>query len=418
MAAEKGSDDVVLGEEPEYEEKLDEAPKSILLSMMKQLTTGMDLSRVTLPTFILEPRSFLEKCSDFMCHGSLILDIGTTPDPVERFLMVTRWYLSGWHFKPPGVKKPYNPILGEVFQCRWDYGGDRGSTYYVAEQVSHHPPISAFHFVNRKAGWVLNAAIKPKSKFLGNSAASILEGEGFLHVLPFGETYKITFPSYYVKGLVLGTLRMEIVGDIAISCEKTGLELALSFKNKGWIRGTNNSVEGKVKQIGSSTTLYKIEGRWDRVLNITDKKSGKTTPFFEVDAEKQRSFTPLVAEPDAQQKYFESRRVWQHVTRALRSNNTDAATEAKNKLEDGQRAGKTERTDKGLEWTPKLFSAVASPQNDPSWMVKTVEYTPFNASDPEEARYGEKLAALAAQGELAVGQGLMTELNPGGYPTG
>lgn len=57
-----------------------------------------------------------------------------------------------------------------------------------------------------------------------------------------GENYKITFPSYYVKGLVLGTLRMEIVGDIAIQCEKSGLELALSFKNKGWIRGTNNSV--------------------------------------------------------------------------------------------------------------------------------------------------------------------------------
>lgn len=64
----------MLGEEPEYEEKLDDAPKSILLSMMRQLTTGMDLSRVTLPTFILEPRSFLEKCSDFMCHGSLILE--------------------------------------------------------------------------------------------------------------------------------------------------------------------------------------------------------------------------------------------------------------------------------------------------------------------------------------------------------
>jgi len=409
----------VLGEEPEYEEKLDDAPKSILLSMMRQLTTGMDLSRVTLPTFILEPRSFLEKCSDFMCHGSLILDIGSTPDPAERFLMVCKWYLSGWHFKPPGVKKPYNPILGEVFTCRWDYGGDKGSTYYVAEQVSHHPPISAFHFVNRKAGWVLNAAIKPKSKFLGNSAASILEGEGHLHVLPFGENYKITFPSYYVKGLVLGTLRMEIVGDIAIQCEKSGLELALSFKNKGWIRGTNNSVEGKVRKIGSSTTLYKIEGRWDRSLTITDKKSGKTTPFFDVDAEKQRSFTPLVAEPEAQQAYFESRKVWTHVTRALRSNSsTEAATEAKNKLEDGQRAGKTERTEKGLEWTPKIFQPVAAPVNDPSWIIKGVEYTPYNASDPEEAKMGEKLQALAKQGELAVGQALMEELNPGGFPTG
>ena len=179
MSSIDGEADVVAGEEPEYEEKLDEQPKSILMAMIRQLKTGMDLSRVTLPTFILEPRSFLEKCSDFMAHGRLIQEwvlysvsrdeflismfcsISTTSDPLERFLTVTRWYLCGWHFKPPvsrrivlsrlilsplshgsrwrydveqGVKKPYNPILGEVFHCKWDYG-DGGTTYYLAEQV-------------------------------------------------------------------------------------------------------------------------------------------------------------------------------------------------------------------------------------------------------------------------------------------
>ena len=70
------SSDVVAGEEPEYEEKLDEAPKSILMGMIKQLKVGMDLSRITLPAFILEPRSFLEKCADFMTHGTHILEYG------------------------------------------------------------------------------------------------------------------------------------------------------------------------------------------------------------------------------------------------------------------------------------------------------------------------------------------------------
>jgi hypothetical protein len=56
MSAEPSGDDVVVGEEPEYEEKLDEAPKSILMGMMRQLKVGMDLSRITLPAFILEPR--------------------------------------------------------------------------------------------------------------------------------------------------------------------------------------------------------------------------------------------------------------------------------------------------------------------------------------------------------------------------
>jgi len=33
---------------------------------------GMDLSKVTLPTFVLEPRSMLERITDFMAHPDLI----------------------------------------------------------------------------------------------------------------------------------------------------------------------------------------------------------------------------------------------------------------------------------------------------------------------------------------------------------
>ena len=33
---------------------------------------GMDLSRVTFPTFVLEPRSMLERITDFMAHPDLI----------------------------------------------------------------------------------------------------------------------------------------------------------------------------------------------------------------------------------------------------------------------------------------------------------------------------------------------------------
>ena len=32
----------------------------------------MDLSKVTLPTFVLEPRSMLERITDFMAHPDLI----------------------------------------------------------------------------------------------------------------------------------------------------------------------------------------------------------------------------------------------------------------------------------------------------------------------------------------------------------
>lgn len=42
-------------------EELDEEAGNILMSLVGQLRIGMDLSKVTLPTFVLEPRSMLER---------------------------------------------------------------------------------------------------------------------------------------------------------------------------------------------------------------------------------------------------------------------------------------------------------------------------------------------------------------------
>ena len=125
--------------------------------------------------------------------------------------------------------------------------------------------MSAFHFANRKGGWQFHSVMQPKSKFLGNSAASIMDGHGVLEVLALWEEYEFTFPSYYVRGLLIGVMRMEISGDVNITCKKTGLSCALTFSNKGFFKGENNSVSGKVVRSSDKTELCKVSGRWDKV---------------------------------------------------------------------------------------------------------------------------------------------------------
>lgn len=48
--------------------------------------------------------------------------IAEQPEPRERMVHVVKWYLSAFHAGRKGsvAKKPYNPILGEVFYCHWD----------------------------------------------------------------------------------------------------------------------------------------------------------------------------------------------------------------------------------------------------------------------------------------------------------
>ena len=56
-------------------------------------------------------------------------------EPFNRMKSVVKWYLSGFYKKPKGLKKPYNPILGETFRCYWEHPNGT-KTFYIAEQVN------------------------------------------------------------------------------------------------------------------------------------------------------------------------------------------------------------------------------------------------------------------------------------------
>jgi len=47
------------------------ANRSIIMHMMSQVRVGMDLTKIVLPTFILEKRSLLEMYADFLAHPDI-----------------------------------------------------------------------------------------------------------------------------------------------------------------------------------------------------------------------------------------------------------------------------------------------------------------------------------------------------------
>ena len=47
------------------------ANKSVIMHMLSQVRVGMDLTRIVLPTFILEKRSLLEMYADFLAHPDI-----------------------------------------------------------------------------------------------------------------------------------------------------------------------------------------------------------------------------------------------------------------------------------------------------------------------------------------------------------
>ncbi|KAF9916266.1 hypothetical protein BX616_004172 [Lobosporangium transversale] len=367
-------------------EVVDEGNRSILMDIISQLSKGGDLHRVTLPTFVLEPRSMLERITDFMSHPELIIKANQLEDPVERFVSVTRYFLSGWHIKPKGVKKPYNPILGEHFRAKWEFA-DGTEAFYVAEQVSHHPPISVYYYASPENNLRIVGDLLPKSKFLGNSAATLMQGEiNVSFTNRPGEEYLITMPNVYARGILFGTMLMEL-GDVAtVKCSKLDLICSLEFKVKGYFTGSYNGISGKIKRISTGEVLYEISGKWSNEIYISKKGNNKEV-YFDV---KTARIHPKIVAPEDQQEWNESRRLWSKLTAALKVNNQSLATEEKSKVEDAQRLKSREREEKGTTHVSRYFEPngdgfdlrLKNISSDPQVAKSQIENFIFNTPAP------------------------------------
>ncbi|KAF7224781.1 oxysterol-binding protein-related protein 5 isoform X2 [Nothobranchius furzeri] len=371
---EQSSEEMAEAGEASQVETVSHENKGLIWGLLKQLRAEMDLSKVVLPTFILEPRSFLDKLSDYYYHADLLSQASLEESAYGRIKQVLRWYLSGFYKKPKGLKKPYNPILGETFRCCWLHPQTDSCTFYIAEQVSHHPPISAFYVCNRKDGFCISGSILAKSRFYGNSLSAILDGKARLLFLSRDEEYIITMPYAHCKGILYGTMTLELGGKITIECEKTKCLAELEFKLKPFLGGSAsvNLICGKI--LVGDELMATVDGHWDSEVFLHEKRSGQQETLWNPTPEvRSRRLKRQVVQLD-QQGEFESERLWQHVTRAIMEQDQQQATKEKFILEDAQRKEVRERGDK--LWIPQLF------QQDPvtsEWTYKHLDIRPWDA---------------------------------------
>ncbi|XP_015255413.1 PREDICTED: oxysterol-binding protein-related protein 9 isoform X1 [Cyprinodon variegatus] len=349
-----------------------EEHKSVIMHLLSQVRLGMDLTKVVLPTFILERRSLLEMYADFFAHPDLFVSIADQPEPRERMVQVVKWFLSAFHAGRKGsvAKKPYNPILGEVFFCHWDLPNEMeeppppteavsdgpvpwsspNSVRFVAEQVSHHPPISAFYAecLNKKIQF--NAHIWTKSKFLGMSIGVHNIGQGCVSCLEHDEHYILTFPNGYGRS-ILTVPWVELGGECNISCSKSGYSATIVFHTKPFYGGKKHRVTAEIFAPNDKKSFCSIEGEWNGVM-YSKLATGENASF--IDTKKMSIIKKKVRKLEDQLDY-ESRRLWRDVTLNLKLKDIDAATEAKHRLEEKQRAEARERKEKEQQWETRLF---------------------------------------------------------------
>lgn len=101
---------------------------------------GKNLTKISMPVAMNEPLSALQRMCEELENSHLLDQAAACSDPLERLLYVSAYAVAsyaGSFYR--GGRKPFNPLLGETFE----YVCTERNFRYVAEQVSHHPPVCA-----------------------------------------------------------------------------------------------------------------------------------------------------------------------------------------------------------------------------------------------------------------------------------
>ncbi|CAH8633071.1 unnamed protein product, partial [Schistosoma intercalatum] len=398
---------------------------SVITHLLSQLRIGMDLTRITLPTFILERRSTLEMYADFLAHADLWAVIPNASTPRDRMVACLRWYLSAFHAgrRSSVAKKPYNPTLGEIFRCYWPLSTESGddstnasekpqeklynsgpvpwaphnSVVFLAEQVSHHPPISAFYAEHVNNQIAVDGHLWTKSKFLGLSIAVEMVGSAVISLLNHDEEYVVTFPCGYGRN-ILTVPWIELGGKTSITCLKTGYIANIEFRTKPFYGGKRDTLRAEVFGPNDKKAFLIVEGEWNDKM-LAKWPHGKNELFIDT-----RNL-PTVRKhvlPRSRQEENESRRLWEEVTYNLKVGNIDAASDAKHRLEQRQRDLARQRRDSKHTWTPKYFR-----EEGENWiyrhpLIQRLHQSLNQNSSPTEPRAISKNTNLACSPDIVV----------------
>lgn len=114
-----------------------------------------DLATTSLPVSFNEPISILQRLAEDLEYSPLLDQAAVSSDPVERISLIAAFAISGYACtRIRAGRKPFNPMLGETFE-------DIRSNF-IAEKVSHTPPVMACHASG--PGWTYDAVTQAKQR--------------------------------------------------------------------------------------------------------------------------------------------------------------------------------------------------------------------------------------------------------------
>ena len=241
--------------------------KFSIWSILKQCV-DKELYRFTIPVIWNEPLSLLQRFSENVRYAPKLLhQASVTSDAIERMKLVSAFIISSISFHASRISKPFNPLLGETFELADE------NYRIVCEQVSHHPPISAYYAnamqgayaADQKPNWKYYGTIHPQLKlnYLSASLEAIQNEVQSIELTNFNEIYTWHDAKICTHNLVIGKLWFEYMGKIEIVNHALNIKAYLDFKPYSWFNGQVNKVEGFITDEKDKKVCL-LSGQWDQ----------------------------------------------------------------------------------------------------------------------------------------------------------
>lgn len=239
--------------------------ESVNLWSILRSNIGKDLSKVAMPVQLNEPINTLQRLCEEIEYCHLLNTAADTRNPHMRMVYVAAFAVSAYACSLTRAGgKPFNPVLGETYECLRPDKGFR----FISEQVSHHPPVSACHCESKN--FTLWQDVRWKNKFWGKSMEIVPMGVTHLELPGFRDHYEWSKVTSCIHNILSGQRWIEHYGEMSIKhttttgdvshCKVTFLKSRSGGLNANEVEGVVTNSEGRV--------IHSLFGKWNEALYL------------------------------------------------------------------------------------------------------------------------------------------------------
>ncbi|XP_075767305.1 oxysterol-binding protein-related protein 7 isoform X2 [Pelodiscus sinensis] len=332
---------------------------------------GKDLSQVSMPVQLNEPLNTLQRLCEELEYSALLDAASRSPDPCERLICVAAFAVSAYastYYR--AGSKPFNPVLGETYECVRPDKGFR----FISEQVCHHPPVSACHA--ESDNFIFWQDMKWKNRFWGKSLEIVPVGTVNVRLPRFGDHFEWNKVTSCIHNILSGQRWIEHYGEVLIrNTGDSSYHCKISFCKARYWGSSGSEVQGAVFS-RSGRVIHQLFGKWHEGLYRGQPPAGqclwKPNPMPR-EHERHYGFTQFALElneltPELKGFLPSTDTRLRPDQRYLEEGNVQAAEAQKRRIEQLQRARRRVMEENNIFHQARFFRRQTDPSGKESWV--------------------------------------------------